>query len=1162
MHLHTEFSLLDGLSKISKLLERAKQYGQTAISITDHGAMYGAIDFYKKCLKEEVQPIIGCEVYVSADSRLEKKRQDAFHMILLSKDKAGYENLMKIVSIGQTEGFYYKPRIDKEILEKYHEGLIATTGCAQGRVPKLLISEGLDSAEKELKEYEQIFGSDNLYIEIQRHNYEQFSQNTNVPERIREELKAMARDQEIIEKGLLELSKKTGLPIIATNDIHYVDKEDAAAQDALICIQTGKFIADTNRLRLIDTPDFYMKSTEEMESIFSDIPEAITNTAKIAEKVNIEIPIGAWRFPLFEIPEGCTAGEVLKEKAFEGAKSIYGEITQEIKERLDYELDVIDQKGYSTYFLIYSDLVHHCDEVGIYTNTRGSAAGSLTSYCVGITSVDPLRFNLPFERFLNPFRPSLPDIDLDISDDRRDDLISYIKEKYGHDKVAQICTFGTMKARAAARDIGRVMGMPYSSVDRVAKMIPEGSQGFPMTIKKALSITPELKQAYDTEPETKQLLDLSQKVEGNARHISVHAAGVVIGAEELTKFTPIQLETGGGDKVITQYEWHACEDAGLVKLDILGIRNLSILRNAIRIVKKLRKVKINVKKIPLDDALTFEILSKGETFGTFQLGGSGMTKYLMDLKPERVDDIMAMVALYRPGPMGSIPEYIARKHDPKKVKYFDPRMEEYLSASYGILTYQDDVLYTAINLAGYNWGEADKFRKAIGKKIPEEMEAQHERFVTGCVDGGMPKEKAEELFGQIETFAAYGFNKAHASSYGIVAYWTAYVKAHYPVEYLTSLMTAESGNTDKLAEAISECENLGIRVLPPDVNESLTGFTIVDIPQDQWLPTGRARTEGKAIRFGLNAIKNVGMSAIQSILAARESGPFTSLTDLLSRVDSKVNRRVLESLIKSGAMDRFGKRSALLEALPLIKDQVAKLGKNKDTGQTSLFDSGDGGSEMPSIEDKLPDIDEMPLSERLSYEKALLGMYITDHPARNVMRSIRDKLTHQLSEVNGEEMQGKTITVGGVLTSVRLVNTKKNNSRMAFSSLEDDSGSIDLVVFPKLYADTSATWVEDKAVMVTGKVDLRENELSLIVDKVKEVDTNTIPDLSEGWVIRIPHGTDKTTLVRINGLLKDNPGEDIVFIILENGPDTKKIKLPYTVNFTPRLDTEIKQLLN
>lgn len=1161
LHVHTEFSLLDGLSKISKLLTRAKEYGQTAIAITDHGNMYGAIEFYKKCQKEEVKPILGCEIYVASESRFDKKRQDANHMILLATDTEGYRNLMKIVTIGQLEGFYYKPRVDKEVLAEYHKGIIATTACPAGRVQRLLVNESYEAAKKELQELEQIFGSENIFLELQRHHLDEYAKAKGLPESIKTELLQMHEENIKGEEGLIKLSRDLGLPLIATNDAHYVDQADAAAQDAVVCVQTGKMVADINRLRFVDSPDYYLKSSEAMAKDFEDYPEAISNTVKIAERVNIEIILGQWFFPKFDLPAGKTAGEVLRDMAYKGAEEKFGKVTDEIRTRLDYELDVIEKKGYSPYFLLYNKIVTHTNKVGIYTNTRGSAAGSFISYCCGITTVDPLRFQLPFERFLNPFRPSPPDIDLDISDDRRDDLISWLKEEYGADKVAQICTFGKMMAKAAIRDIGRVLGMPYSKVDGISKMVPMGSQGFPMTLKKALDTTPELKGLMDTDTDAKKLIEMAQKVEGNVRHVSVHAAAVVIGPDSLTKFTPLQLEAGGGDKVITQYEMHASEDVGLIKLDILGIRNLSILANAVALIKQYQDVEIDVKKLPLDDKKTFEMLSHGETFGVFQMGGAGMTKNLVELKPERIDDLMAMVALYRPGPMASIPEYIARKRDPRLIKYFDPRMEKFLSKSYGIITYQDDVLYMAIDLAGYNWEEADKFRKAIGKKIPEEMEKQHGKFVDGCVAGGMPRDRAEDLFKQIETFAAYGFNKAHAASYGMVAYWTGYIKANYPVEYMAALMTAEAAYTDKLTAAIYECGNLGIRILPPDVNESGTGFTIVNIDKKDWLASGRAREEGRAIRFGLSAIKNVGDAAITAILHAREAGHFVSFTDFLSRVDlSKVNKKVIESLIGAGAFDRYGKRSVLISVLPDLRAKITATAKGKNTNQGGLFDEI-ASDKSATLEDNFPDLPELPMADLLKTEKKLLGFYLTDHPVRNIVKVVANKITHKISQLDANYHNGQTVSLAGVVASVRIVLTKKNNSKMAFVTLEDDTATIDLVVFPKLYAEDQALWEADKPLLVTGKIDNREGKASVILDKAVLIDVNAPPAEGSVYEVDIPRGTPKDKLIEINNLLKNAPGADQIIIIIPNGGEPKRITLPFTVKYNEKLCRQINAIL-
>ena len=684
-----------------------------------------------------------------------------------------------------------------------------------------------------------------------------------------------------------------------------------------------------------------------------------------------------------------------------------------------------------------------------------------------------------------------------------------------------------------------------------------GSQGFPMTIDKALEITPELKQIQNSDPKIKDLLDLSKKVEGNTRHISVHAAAVVVSPDELTEFSPLQFEPGGDEKIITQYEMHACEDVGLIKLDILGIRNLSILANAIKLIKILHKKEIDIHTIPLDDKKTFEILCDGETFGIFQLASSGMTKYLMELKPEKIDDIMAMVALYRPGPMSFIPEYIKRKHNPKLIKYFDPRMEEFLKSSYGIITYQDDVLYIAINLAGYNWEEADKFRKAIGKKIPEEMEKQHAKFVDGAVENGMTKKRAEDLFSQIETFAAYGFNQAHAASYGVLAYWTAYTKAHYPVEYMTALMSAEATHTDKLTEAINECEVLGIKVLPPDINESLTDFTVVDIGKEQALPAGRVKDGGKAIRFGLNAIKNVGAAALEFILKARKDEPFSSFSDFLNKVNlQKVNKKVIESLIKVGAFDRFGQRTALLAYLPQARDAAPKLAKERLSGQTSLFGSAE--KSIKDLKDNVPEVEEAPLSEILKNEKELLGVYLTGHPIKALSAQIRNRLTHKLNQLD-KNMNGQSVSVAGIIASLRLVNTKKNNSRMAFAALEDELGRVDIVIFPKLFKDTADIWKEDSPVLVSGRLDNKDDELSLIVEEVEEVNSEFLA--GQPVTLEIPRGTDKKVMQTISQLLQENPGNLSVEIIIKNGGADKRINLPYKVNLNDSLRKKIASLL-
>lgn len=1152
LHVHSEYSLLDGLANIDKMVEEAKKQGAKAIALTDHGSMYGVIEFYKKCKKEEIKPIIGCEIYMSEDDHKKKKRRDAFHLTVWAKNNAGYKNLMKLVSIGHLEGFYYKPRVDMELLDKYSEGLMASSGCASSLISKQLLNESYENAKETAEKFIGIFGADDFYIELQRHPYEKMAKEQDVPEKVKKDLERMQEEQEIIEKGLIKLSRELGLPIIATNDAHYVEKEDAVAQDAVVCIQTGKMIDEVDRMRYVDTPDFYLKSEKEMKEIFADLPEAIENTAKLAEKVDVEIKLGEWYFPKFDLPEGKTAGEALRDMSYKGAEERFEKIDKEIEKRLDYELKIIDDRGYSPYFLIYADMTRFASENGIFVNTRGSAAGSLVSYCCGITTVDPLGYDLPFERFLNPYRPSPPDIDLDISDDRRDDMINYLRDKYGDEKVAQICTFGTMKARAAVRDVGRVMGMPYSQPDRVSKMIPLGSQGFKMTLDRALKESKELKQAYKNEEETRELIDMAKRIEGNVRHISVHAAAVVASPTDMTDFSPLQTEPGSGDKVITQYEMHACEDVGLIKLDILGIRNLSIMANAITLIEKLRGDEIDIYDIPLDDKETFEMLSKGRTFGVFQLASSGMTRYLMELEPERIEDIMQMVALYRPGPMAFIPEYIKRKHNPELVEYMDPRMEDILESSYGVIVYQDDVLYLALELAGYDWGEADKFRKAIGKKIPEEMEKQRDKFISGCIENGMDKETAKELFSRIETFAAYGFNKAHAASYGMVSYWTAYLKANYPIEYMTALLTAESGNTDKLVEAINECEEMGIKILPPDVNQSLIAFTVVE--EDE----GR-----RAIRFGLSAIKNVGEAAVEAILEERKAnGEFSSLSDFCMRVDArKVNKKVLESLIKSGAMDRFGERAALMAGLESIRNKASLMQKKKEVGQESLFGGVSKENNPMAIKDSLPDVEPWAKKEKLRFEKELLGFYLSDNPIKSVMGKMESLITHRINQLDAEHHVGQTVKVVGMITDIRKVQTRRNNDSMAFGEIEDDSGSVDIVVFPTIYDETKGVWEEDKLVFIEGKVDDRDDNLNLLVGSVELVENVEEPD-TKVRRIKIPRGTEKSVLREISSLLRENPGDDRVKIVVPNNGGPKIIDVPFTVNYSKKLDSKIAELID
>jgi DNA polymerase-3 subunit alpha len=920
-----------------------------------------------------------------------------------------------------------------------------------------LLHDQDEEAEKRAKKLNDIFGQDNFYLEIQKH--------LNVP------------PQEKANKKLIELSKKFGIPLVATNDNHYTSKSDAEAQEILLCIQTQSTILDKNRkLSMISSPDFYIKSQKEMASLFADIPEAIENTVKIAQRCNVEITLGKWIMPHFAVPDGKKTGDYLKDLVYEGLEKRYEKVTDEIKTRVDYELSIILKKKYETYFLVVSDFVNWAKDQGIAVGPgRGSAAGSVVSYALRITDVDPFYFSLPFERFLNPDRPSAPDIDLDFADIRRDEVIAYVTQKYGADKVAQIITFGTMEAKGAVRDAGRALGMPYSAPDRISKMIPPGWQGHAMTLDNALEQSPDLNKAYSTEPETKKLLDVAKKLEGVARHASVHAAGVVIADKDLTEYTPLQRETRG-ERVITQYDMYTVgeDGVGLLKMDFLGLRNLTIIEEALRFIKENQQKKIDFAKIPLDDKKTYELLSSGETTGIFQLESAGMRRYIKDLKPTSIFDLQAMVALYRPGPMQIIPEFIKRKHNPSLITYPDERLKDILQPSYGVLTFQDDVLLTVITLAGYSWLDADKFRKAMGKKIPSEMKKQEEMFLAGAVKNGLTKEKATEIFELIAPFAGYGFNKAHAACYAMIAYRTAYLKAHFPVEFMTALLTAESRGTtgptknEKIAGATAECKRLGVKVLAPDINKSLADFSI----------------ENKGtIRFGLSAIKNVGEAAIETILAAREKRSFASFQDFCGRVNlSTVNKKTMESLIKAGAMDLFGNRAAMLIDLPDIVNKAQKLRKQESEGQASLFGAEDEPEE--AVKATTTGIEDFTMEEKLIFEKEYLGFYLTSHPYAPTFSMLKTIVTHEL-ELLEEERDGAILRLGGIIEGVRKIFTKKTNSEMAFASLSNERGiSVDCVIFPKVYEKYKGLLLPDSVVVMEGKLDTKNDKPTILVDKI------------------------------------------------------------------------------
>lgn len=1061
LHTHSEYSLLDGMGKIEDIIAKAKSLNMSAVALTDHGALYGAFKFFIAAKAAGIKPIIGVETYKAKNSRLDKQPgvdRDQYHLVLLAKNLAGYKNLLKLVSNAYLEGYYYKPRVDFEILKKYSEGLIVLSGCLNGEIPNLLAEDQEQAAEKVLKKYLDIFGKD-FYLEIQRHP------NMEVLDKVN--------------KGLIGLSRKFGVPLVATNDVHYIEKEDAYAQEILLCIQTQRSIIEKNRpLSMYENPDFYFKDQTAMTNLFLDLPEAIENTEKIAQECNLEIPYGKWVLPKYKTPHDESPEEYLKELVGQRMDRLQNNDQKVIKERLNYELNIITQKGYSTYFLIVQDFVNWAKQHQIAVGPgRGSVAGSLVAYALRITDINPINYNLPFERFLNPERPTPPDIDIDFADIRRDEVLAYVTEKYGKNRVSQIITFGTMEARLAVRDVTRALGLSYSHGDRIAKMIPQGKQGFQMSLSQALEESSQLKFAYQTEEDTKKVIDVARKIEGLPRHSSVHAAGVIIADTELTDYVPLQKESKG-DRIISQYDMY-CLDLnavsnnqalGLLKVDFLGLRNLTILEQALKYVEKFKKLKIDIHEVPLDEIKSYELISRGETVGVFQLESPGMRRLAKDLQPNKMSDISAMVALYRPGPMDLIPMFLEGKKNAKKIRYLHPDLKSVLEETYGILVYQEQVMEIAHKLAGYSMSEADNLRMAMGKKKKSLMNKEEEKFIKGCIKNGYTKSLAENIFSFMEKFAAYGFNKPHSASYALIAYWTAYMKANFPVEFMTALLSAELQGVAgpmreiKMAQALEECRRMEIKVLVPDINKSFHSFTIED----------------SAIRFGLSAIKNVGQAAIESMIEARKAGSFSGMKDFLYRVDlRKVNKKTVESLIKAGAFSLFGNKATLLHNYPIWVKEMGEFKVDKEKGQFGLFQADISLKKIDdNIQNHLPEFKE---DELFSMEKEVIGFLINKDQLARFKAIIDKKTTKKIGELNKGD-DGKTHILVGIISSKKLIKTKKNNDEMAFATIYDETGSAEAVIFPKLFQKIKQILIINQVIILKGKISNKDDKLSIIVD--------------------------------------------------------------------------------
>lgn len=1089
LHVHSHYSLLDGLPKINQLVTHAKSLGMDTLAITDHGALYGVVEFYQECIKQNIKPIIGVELYIAPrgmTDRHPKLDVKPYHLVVLAETLEGYHNLLKIITKANLEGFYYKPRVDYETLRKFSKGLIALSGCLNGHVSRTILAKGTDAAKPVIEQYVDIFGPEHFFLELQH--------NPHTP------------DQTTVNTALRELAAATGVGLVATADSHYLTSDDAEAQDILVAIQTKHQVTDTNRLSMRDE-DYSLASADQMIEWFIDTPEAIENTQIIAERCNVTLPLGELHMPHYDLPEGKTADDVLRELCIAGITDRYSDEQRTVVfERLDYELSIIQKTGFASYFLIVQDFVNWAKQQQIVVGPgRGSAAGSIVAYLTGITGIDPIAYDLLFERFLNPDRISMPDIDLDFADTRRDEVISYVESKYGKEHVAQIITFGTMAARAALRDVGRALGMSYGYCDMIAKMIPMFT-----SLEQAIETVPELKALYESDPDAARLLDAARKLEGVVRHTSTHACAVVITERPLEEYTPLQYSSAGDETVVTQYSQHPIEDLGLLKMDFLGLKNLTLIENTIALISKTLDVTIDIEHIPFNDKPSYRLLQKGQTTGIFQLESAGMKRYLRELKPTEFEDIIAMVALYRPGPMERIPEYIAGKHGKRKVTYLLPQLEPILNKTYGILVYQEQVMALVRDIAGFTAGEGYLMIKAVAKKIGELLAEQKKKFIAGCQKNNTSLEIAETLWEFIEPFARYGFNKSHSTGYALIAYQTAYLKAHYPAHFMASLLTSDQQDSKRIAIEVQEARDMGIAVLPPDINESFSTFTVVKESLD---------TDTPRIRFGLAAIKNVGQSVITAIISERKAnGEFLHIEDFLTRIRHKdLNKKSLESLIKSGALDILGDAAVFLENIETLLQFNKQAQHEQLTGQANLFGSLPIQN-APRLH--LQTCEPLTVQQKLQWEKELLGLFVSAHPLKNAFAHLPKEIT-RINEV--KDLRNNTVLkVIGIVNMTKRIITK-NNEAMQFLQIEDPTNEIEVIIFPSSMANVKTMINEGDIVKVTGKVSKRNGEIKLTAEEI-------VPFNPDSIYIQIPEASPKSILDEIQTILQQYPGKIPVYV--------------------------------